>query len=160
MPNLTNRSRTHGKTDVDPRRGNFRMLMDLCLPMDRTNSAKFSKEKKTKTTSRTKMWHEKTAASAPNWTDWLYGLHGATKRNTARNDIRNQPEKEWIVNWKVRRTKQASQPKPPLGASSNRHSAVYRMPKRTRTSNGKFWPHIALAYPFSRTQCSENVLRT
>ncbi len=54
----------------------------------------------------------------------------------------------------------ASWPKPPSGASPDRHPATCIVPKRTQTPNGEIWPHIALADPFLRMQSSEIVLRT
>ncbi len=55
----------------------------------------------------------------------------------------------------------ASWPKPPSGASPDRHPATCIVPKRTKTPNGEIRPHIALTDPFPRTQSSEIVvLRT
>ncbi len=54
----------------------------------------------------------------------------------------------------------ASRPKPPSGASPDRHPATCIVPKQTQTPNGEIRPHIALADPFPQTQSSEIVLRT
>ncbi len=54
----------------------------------------------------------------------------------------------------------ASRPKPPSGATPDRHPATCIVPKQTKTPNGEIRLHIALADPFPRMQSSESVLRT
>ncbi len=154
--------------EVDPRLGNFRMLTDLCLPMDRTNSAKFSGKK----TKKEKRPHVRRDVARENCgiSPELDGLAVQPKRSDETEYRKKRYSKlagrgaDCELKGPQKRAsepaKTATESKLEPALCRNRHSAACRVPKRIRTPKGKFRLHIALADPFPRTQCSESALRT